>query len=350
MSKLFFASDYASGCHPLVLQRLTEANLCRSGGYGLDGFSESAREKIRRACRAPEADVFFLVGGTQANAAVIGCMLKPWQGVISADTGHVCGHEAGAIEAGGHKVLTLPHREGKLEAEAVRQCLARFRADEARDHLVEPGMVYISQPTEYGTLYSLRELEALSAVCRQAGIPFYADGARLAYALGCPENDADLPDLARLCDALYIGGTKSGALFGEAVVFPRHGTVPHFFTMIKQRGALLAKGFGAGLQFDALFTDGLYERIGRHGVAAAERIRAGLAACGYPLLLDAPTNQVFVILSTAQEEALRAEAEMTFWEALPNGRSVMRLAADWATKDEEIDLLLEAFRRCADLK
>ena len=350
MTKLFFASDYASGCHPLVLQRLAETNLCRSDGYGLDGFSESAREKIRQACRAPEADVFFLSGGTQTNAAVIGCMLRPWQGVVSADTGHVCGHEAGAIEAGGHKVLTLPHRNGKLEAEAVRRCVERFRADEARDHLVEPGMVYISQPTEYGTLYSLRELEALSAVCRQSGIPLYADGARLAYALGCPENDVELPDLARLCDAFYVGGTKCGALFGEAVVFPRHDTVPHFFTMIKQRGALLAKGFAAGVQFDALFTDGLYERIGRHGVSAAERIRAGLTVCGYPLLLNAPTNQIFVIFSPTQEQALRSEVDMTFWETLADGRSVVRLATDWATCDEDVDRLIETFRRFADLK
>ena len=350
MSKLFFASDYASGCHPLVLQRLTETNLARSAGYGLDDFSESAREKIRQACRAPEADVFFLSGGTQTNAAVIGCLLKPWQGVVSAATGHVCGHEAGAIEAGGHKVLTLPHRAGKLDAEAVRNCLEQFRADEARDHLVEPGMVYISQPTEYGTLYSLSELEALSRVCREAGIPLYADGARLAYALGCPENNVPLPDLARLCDSFYIGGTKCGALFGEAVVFPRPDTIPHFFTMIKQRGALLAKGFVPGVQFDALFTDSLYERIGRHGTAAAERIRAGLSACGYPLLLDSPTNQVFVILSPAQDEALRREVDMTFWEMLDDGRSVMRIAADWATADTDIVLLLEAFRRHASLK
>ena len=350
MNRLFFASDYASGCHPEVLKRLTETNLVRSAGYGLDELSESAREKIRQACRAPEADVFFLSGGTQTNAAVIGCLLKPWQGVLSAATGHICGHEAGAIEAGGHKVLPLPHREGRLEAETVRSFLARFRADESRDHLVEPGMVYISQPTEYGTLYSLRELTELSGVCREAGIPLYADGARLAYALGCPANDVTLPDLARLCDAFYIGGTKCGALFGEAAVFPRRGTVPHFFTMIKQRGALLAKGFVAGVQFDALFTDGLYERIGRHGVSAADRIRAGLTACGYPLLLNAPTNQVFPVLSPAQEEVLRGEAEMTFWETLEDGRTVMRLAADWATRDEDVDLLLEAFRRCADLR
>ena len=350
MNRLSFASDYASGCHPEVLRRLTETNLSHSAGYGLDEYSEDAREKIRQACRAPEADVFFLAGGTQANAVVIGCLLKPWQGVISAETGHVCGHEAGAVEAGGHKVLTLPQRDGKLDATSVRDCLERFRADEARDHLVEPGMVYISQPTEYGTLYSLRELTALSETCREAGIPLYLDGARLAYALGCPENDVTLPDLARLCDAFYVGGTKCGALFGEAVVFPKHDTVPHFFTMIKQRGALLAKGFVPGVQFDALFTDGLYERIGRHGVAAADRIRSGLTACGYPLLLNAPTNQVFVILSPTQEQALRSEVDMTFWETLADGRSVVRLATDWATCDEDVDRLIETFRRFADLK
>ena len=255
--KLNFASDYMEGAHPQILQRLLETNLEKTAGYGFDKYSEAAREKIRKACEAPEAEIFFLVGGTQTNATVIDALLCSYQGVIAAETGHISTHESGAIEHSGHKVLALPGENGKLSAETVRACLDTYRLDENRDHTVMPGMVYISQPTEYGTLYSLAELEALNGVCRAAGIPLYLDGARLASALACPENDAHLPDLARLCDAFYIGGTKCGALFGEAVVFPKKNTVPHFFTIVKQHGALLAKGRIAWMQFDALFTDGL---------------------------------------------------------------------------------------------
>ena len=324
--KLCFASDYMEGAHPAILKRMLETNLEHTAGYGMDPYSESAREKIRAACRASEADVFFLVDGTQTNATVIDALLRPWQGVVAAETGHIATHEAGAIEFGGHKVLTLPQREGKLSAADVAGCVDAWRRDNNREHTVMPGMVYISQPTEYGTLYSLSELEALSAVCREAGIPLYLDGARLAYALATPSNDAALPDLARLCDAFYIGGTKCGALLGEAVVFPRRGAAPHFFTLVKQHGALLAKGRVAGIQFDTLFTDGLYDAIGKSAIAAADRIRRALDEKGYAQAIPSPTNQIFVVLSPEKAKALSRRVEMGFWENLGDGRVVMRLA------------------------
>ena len=250
-AKLFFASDYMEGAHPLILKRLMETNLVHSAGYGTDEFSESARAKIRKACNAPDADIHFLVGGTQANATVIKSILRPYQGVIAAETGHVSTHEAGAIEAGGHKVITLPHKNGKLDADSIERCIQGYWDDANHEHMVMPGLVYISQPTEFGTLYSLEELTKISEICHRRNVPLYVDGARLAYALACPQNDVTLPDLARLCDAFYIGGTKCGALFGEAVVLPRHDFIPHFFTLIKQNGALLAKGRIAGIQFEA---------------------------------------------------------------------------------------------------
>ena len=340
MSKLNFASDYLEGAHPAILQRLLETNLAKSDGYGEDEYSEAAREKIRAACGAPKAEIHFLVGGTQANATVIDGLLRRWQGVLAAETGHIATHEAGAIEAGGHKVLTLPQRDGKLRAADVKAALDAWKGDDNRDHMVMPGMVYISQPTESGTLYSLAELEALSAVCRGAGVRLYADGARLAYALACPENDVTLPDLARLCDAFYIGGTKCGALFGEAVVFPEPGIAPHFFTVVKQHGALLAKGRIAALQFDALFTDGLYDAIGKTAIAAANRIRKALREKGYTLVMENPTNQVFVLLDRAQHDRLTAAATLSFWEQTDPEHTLMRIATSWATAEEDVEALI----------
>ena len=276
MNKPSFESDYTKGAHPLILEALQKANEVHSTGYGLDEFSESAREKIRQACGAPEADVFFLAGGTQCNAVMIDALLASWQGVIAAKTGHISTHEAGAVEFCGHKVLTLPGHFGKIYADELETYIKDFYADENFEHMVEPGMVYISQPTEYGTLYSLDELTAISDVCREAGILLYLDGARLAYALACPENDVTLPDIAAMCDAFYIGGTKCGALFGEAVVIPQKGLVPHLLTQVKQHSALLAKGFIPGIEFDTLFTDDLYLEIGRTAMHAADKIRAAL--------------------------------------------------------------------------
>ena len=337
--KLWFASDYMEGAHPALMARLAETNMEHCAGYGLDEYSESARGKIRAACEAPEADVFFLVGGTQANACVIDAVLRPYQGVMAAATGHVSVHEAGAIEYGGHKVLALPHEAGKVTAASIVECIEAWRSDVNREHMVMPGMAYISQPTEYGTLYSLAELEEISRVCRDNGVALYLDGARLVYALACDANDVTLADIARLCDAFYIGGTKCGALLGEAVVFPKHDYVPHFFSIVKQHGALLAKGRVCGVQFDELFTDGLYGRIGRVAIEAAERIRALLVECGYELVIDSPTNQVFVALDDAQLAALSERVEMGFMEKLPDGRTVMRFCTSWATRVEDVDAL-----------
>ncbi len=339
--RLHFTSDYMEGAHPLILRRLAETNLEQSAGYGEDTYTAAAREKIRAACGTPEADVFFLAGGTQTNAVLTGALLRPWQGVISARSGHISVHEAGAIEAGGHKVLALEHRDGKLSAETVRACAEEYRQDENRDHMVEPGMVYISHPTEYGTLYSLAELEALSAVCREYGMPLYLDGARLAYALACPENDVALPDIGRLCDAFYIGGTKCGTLFGEAAVIPKHGAVPHLFTMIKQRGALLAKGRIPAIQFDVLFTDGLYLEIGKPAIETAARIREALDRKGYEQAFPNPTNQILIVLDEEQAEALSPKVEMSFMERMPDGRILMRIATSWATTAADTDRLIE---------
>ena len=339
-TKLAFASDYMEGAHPAILRRLMETNMMKTPGYGADGFSESARRKIREACQAPSAEIHFLVGGTQTNATVIDALLRSWQGVVAASTGHIATHEAGAIEFGGHKVLALPQENGKITASSVLACVEAYRRDENRDHTVMPGMVYISQPTEYGTLYSLSELTALSDVCRAYHIPLFVDGARLAYALACPANDVTLPDLARLCDVFYIGGTKCGALFGEAVVFPKPDTAPHFFTVVKQHGALLAKGRIAGIQFETLFTDHLYEQLGKNAIAAADRIRAALLEKGYQLALDAPTNQIFVLLDPAQLANLSAKIEMGFWENTPDGKTIMRIATSWATQPEDVNRLI----------
>ena len=339
-NRLFFSSDYMEGAHPAILARLTEMNMVHSAGYGTDTFSEAAREKIRAACNAPEADVYFRTGGTRTDAVMLGTMLRPYQGVIAAESGHVSVHEAGAIEFGGHKVLALPQKDGKLSAAAVRNCLDSYWADANHEHMVMPGMVYISQPTECGTLYSLKELREISEVCRNGGISLYVDGARLAYALACPENDVTLPDLAALCDAFYIGGTKCGVLFGEAVVIPKHDFIPHLFTMIKQNGALLAKGFIAGIQFETLFTDDLYGKIGRNAIEAADRIRKALAEKGYTFAFPSPTNQIFIRLTKERAAALSEAVEMGFWENVGDSHVVMRIATSWATQAEDVDRLI----------
>ncbi len=339
-NKLSFASDYMEGAHPLILQRLLETNMRKTAGYGFDEFSESAKEKIRMACNTPEADIFFLTGGTQTNAVMIDALLRPYQGVVAAETGHISSHEAGAIEFGGHKVLTLPHHDGKISAESVGACIDSYWQDSNHEHMVMPGMVYISQPSEYGTVYSLDELTRLSDICRRHSIPLYLDGARLAYALACPKNDVTLPDLGRLCDAFYIGGTKCGALFGEAVVLPRRNCIPHLFTIIKQHGALLAKGRIAGIQFDVLFTDSLYAEIGRTAIEAADRIRRSLIEKKYHLAFHSPTNQIFITLDRETAASLSEKAEMGFWENTDDGRIVLRIATSWATRKEEVDAFI----------
>ena len=345
--RISFSCDYMEGAHPTILQRLIETNFAQMPGYGADDYCESAREKIRAACGAPNAEVHFLVGGTQTNATVIDALLRSYQGVVAADTGHISVHEAGAIEFGGHKVLTLPHRNGKISAEQIASLLCVYEKDVNHDHTVMPGMVYLSQPTEYGTLYSREELSAISALCREKHLPLYVDGARLAYALACPENDVTLKDLAELCDIFYIGGTKCGALLGEAVVIPQPGLIPHFFTIIKQHGALLAKGRLLGLQFDTLFTDGLYQRIGEAALRAAEDIRTALRANGYQLCFASPTNQTFCLVDREQMEKLREYVDFSQWEVYDEMHTIIRFATSWATKDEDVCTLCRILRDCA---
>lgn len=310
---LYFENDYCEGAHPAILQKLTETNFEKVPGYGTDPYCASAKEKIRAACACPEADVFFISGGTQTNAIVIASMLQRWQGVMAAATGHVAAHEAGAIEYTGHKVIALPAHEGKVCADDVRDWCATFYADENHDHMVFPGMVYISHPSEYGTLYTKAELEELHAVCQQYHMPLFMDGARLGYGLMAKGTDVTLADIAKLTDVFYIGGTKVGALCGEAVVFPK-GAPAHFMTMVKQQGALLAKGRLMGLQFDVLFTDDLYTRISKNAIDTADRLKEGLAAKGYRFYMDSPTNQVFPILENSQLAALEGKAKFGFWE------------------------------------
>ena len=339
MQLMSFASDYEEGAHPAILERLSQTNLQKTPGYGTDEYCAAARKKIRDACSCPEAAVYFLMGGTQTNATVIGALLRPYQGVVAAETGHICLHEGGAIEHGGHKVLPLPQKEGKLSAAEVERFCAAWKKDENRDHMVAPGMVYLSQPTEYGTLYSLEELIDLRAVCDRYALPLYVDGARLAYALACKSNDVTLQDLARLCDVFYIGGTKCGALFGEALVVPNPQLLPGFFTVCKQNGAVLAKGRLLGLQFDTLFTNNLYRSIGGAGIRAAERMRSAFLRAGYRLALESPTNQIFVLLENNEMERLAELVGFSYWESADPNHTVVRFASSWATTRDQTDRL-----------
>ena len=338
---LNFACDYLESAHPEVLQRVIDTNFEQTDCYGLDHWGRSAADKIRAASEAPEADVFFLVGGTQMNLTVIATMLRPYEAVVAAKTGHVSCHEAGAIEHTGHKVIELPQKDGKLSAEDVEACFSAWENDGNREHMVFPKMVYLSQPTECGTLYTLDELTAISKTAHRHGGYVYVDGARLLYGLAAEGSDVTLSDLARLTDAFYIGGTKAGTLFGEAVVFPKKNTVPHFFTMVKQKGALLAKGKLLGVQFDALFTNDLYRRIGEHADKAAERIRARLIEKGYEIVWPNKTNQTFIRLENKRAEALQRDVVMSFWERTDADHTIYRLATSWATKDEDVDALLK---------
>lgn len=333
-----FTCDYSEGAHPLILKRLADTNLVQEPGYGFDSFSESAREKIRSAIGIPDADVFFLVGGTQTNATVIDSLLKGFEGVMAVQTGHIAVHESGAIEFGGHKVLTLPSHDGKMDAGDLEAYLERFYADGAWEHMVIPGMVYLSFPTEYGTLYSKEELTRIRIVCQKYSLPLFVDGARLGYGLASDACDLTLPELAQLSDAFYIGGTKVGALCGEAVVFPRKAPA-HFFTTVKQHGALLAKGRLTGIQFDTLFTDGLYMKIARNAIERAMEVKRVFADMGIPFFIDSPTNQQFPILTKEQMDSLEGKVLYEVWETLPDGRAVTRFATSWATTPEQIEQL-----------
>ena len=334
-----FESDYIAGAHPKVIERLTETNLESHSGYGSDKYCESAKEKIKKAIGMDDAEVEFLVGGTQTNAVVISTMLQDHQGVIAAKTGHVSAHEAGAIEYTGHKVLELPGYEGKIHGDDLISFIENFYGDESHDHMVFPGMVYISFPTEYGTLYSRTELEEISRICHKYNMPLFIDGARLGYGLMCRQNDLTISDIAKLCDVFYIGGTKVGALCGEAVVFTKNNKPAHFLTSVKKRGALLAKGRLLGVQFDALFTDDLYFEIGRYAMDMAERLKEIFSAHGVEFFIDSPTNQQFVVLSNNQIEKLRKDFAFSFWEKKDEDHTVVRFVTSWSTKSEELDAL-----------
>ena len=335
---LSFESDYNQGAHPEILRRLCETNFETTSGYGADKFCDTAKEKIKAACEYQNAEVHFLTGGTQTNAIVIDSLIRPYDGVIAAETGHIATHEAGAIEYTGHKVLTIPQHNGKISPYELREYLHSFSIDENRSHMVQPGIVYISHPTEYGTLYTKAELTEISEICSSYSIPLYMDGARLGYGLASLDADLTLPDIARLCDAFYIGGTKVGALFGEAIVFTKNAP-KNFMTITKQHGALLAKGRLLGIQFDTLFTDRLYFEISKNAIEKSELMKEIFKEKGYSFYMETPTNQQFILLENSQMEALKEKVAFSFWERTDENHSVVRFATSWATTDEDIEQL-----------
>ena len=337
-----FENDYTTGAHPKLLERLLETNLEALSGYGSDSYCESACQKIRTVCSCPDADILFLTGGTQTNSIIISSLLKEYEGVLSAQTGHINTHEAGAIESTGHKVLSLPHTEGRIQPDLLEQYLQQFYQDANHEHMVFPGMLYISHPTEYGTLYSKKELTDLYRICQYYQIPLFIDGARLGYGLMSRDTDVTLSDLAALCDVFYIGGTKVGALCGEAVVFSKHNMPEHFLTMVKRRGALLAKGRLLGIQFDALFTDNLYFDISRHAIDMAQRLKEIFKENKIPFYLESPTNQQFVILENNQMEKLQKNIRFSFWEKIDENHTVVRFVTSWSTTQDDLSVLAQA--------
>lgn len=346
MIRASFESDYNNGCLPEILRRLSETNDEKSSGYGFDPYTERAKDRIRKACDMTEAEVHFLVGGTQTNATAIDSLLQGCEGVLSVDTGHINVHESGAVEAFGHKVLVLPGiAGGKMAASQIDDYMRKFLADETYPHMVQPGMVYITLPTELGALYSRKELADIYTVCQQYGLRLYVDGARLGYGLMAEGNDIDLPFLAHHCDVFYIGGTKVGALLGEALVYTNTRAPKYIFTIIKRHGALLAKGRVLGLQFDTLFTDDLYFRVSRHAIDMAQALRKVFAKHGLFLGIDSPTNQQFVILSKEQKQRLAEEIAFEIWEPLPNDHLLCRFVTCWATTEADIAALDEALKR-----
>ena len=333
---LSFENDYSEGCHPQVLEALVKTNLESLPGYGSDSYSEEAKKKIKKVLHNDDADIYFLTGGTQTNETIITSLLKPYEGVVAAETGHIAVHEAGAIENHGHKVLTIPSYEGKMKASDLNEYVATFYHDGNHEHMVFPGMVYISFSTEYGTLYTLEELKEISEICKQYKMHLFIDGARLGYGLMAKENDVDITDLSELCDVFTIGGTKVGALCGEAVVFTHDNAPEHFIPIIKQHGALLAKGRLTGIQFDALFTDGLYFKISAHAIHQANKLKKLLKDKGYQFYLDSPTNQQFVIVDNDKYATLLKDVRVSFMEKYDESHTVIRFCTSWATTDEQL--------------
>ena len=337
---ILFNSDYTEGAHPRILERLIETNLEQTTGYGEDAYCEAAREAIRKVCDAPEADVHFLVGGTQANFTVISSALKPYQGVLCADTGHINVHETGAVEACGHKVLALPGKDGKITAEQIRNAHDLHWSDESHEHIAQPKMVYISHPTELGTLYTKGELEEIGRVCRECGLYLFLDGARLGYGLMATGTDVTIADIAKICDVFYIGGTKVGALFGEAVVIMNPQLKPDFRYCIKQKGGMLAKGRLLGIQFLELFRDGLYFEIAKHAIDMAMILKEGLKEKGYSFFMDSVTNQQFILIEDEKLEKIREKYGVTYQQRYDETHSVIRLCTSWATTEENVRSLL----------
>ena len=333
-----FECDYTEGAHPKILEALSRTNMEQMSGYGFDPYTARAAEKIKAACGTPDATVTFFTGGTQTNMIVIDLLLQPFEGVIAPKTGHINVHEAGAIEFTGHKVLALPENDGVLDVDALESYLLTFYADATHEHMVRPGLVYLTHPTEYGTLYTKAQMQRVRALCDRFDMKLYVDGARLGYALGCPENDLTISDLASLCDAFSIGGTKLGALVGEAVVFPKEAP-KMLLSQVKRHGGLLAKGRVLGVQYDAFFTDGLYTEIGKEAIRHANRIRGILLEKGYPLAWNSPTNQQFIILSDAEAEKLRAFVGFDLWGRADEGHWIARFTSSWSTTDADVDEL-----------
>ncbi|MGI6608028.1 MAG: threonine aldolase family protein [Erysipelotrichaceae bacterium] len=338
---LYFSNDYSQGAHPEILKRLIETNMVSADGYGEDIFCVRAKEKIREAISNPDAEIFFLVGGTQTNMVVINSMLQKHQGVISADSGHIAIHEAGAIEFTGNKVLPIRHVDGKITSNDLKDYLETFYSDENHSHMVYPGMVYISFPTEYGTIYYKEELFSLHNVCKKYRIPLYIDGARLGYGIMAQDSDMTLKDIADNCDVFYIGATKVGALCGEAVVFTKNNVPVCFTTLIKKHGALLSKGRLLGVQFEALFTADLYLKISKKAIEMAEGLRKGLKEKGYRFFIENKTNQIFIIIDNEKLKKLQEKAVVSFWEKYDENHTVIRLATCWATEKEDVSKLLE---------
>lgn len=341
-----FECDYNNGAHPKILEHLITTNNQQSLTYGFDEWSESARKKIRKACGTPDAQIYFLNGGTQANMTIIDGCLHQYQAVIAAETSHINVHEAGAVEFTGHKVITLPSHNGKIQATDLSQYMDWFVHDESTEHLAQPGMVYITFPSEYGTLYSASEIEHIYNICHQYDLLLFIDGARLGYGLMSDEADVSLEFLASHCDVFYIGGTKQGALCGEAVVFPRKNAPMHFFSIVKQHGALMAKGRVIGLQFDTLFTDNLYFEIAKQAIEMAEKMKNLFITKGLKFALESPTNQQFVILTNEQMHRLEKKVQFTHWEPTTDGGMVCRFVTSWATTEKDLEILKEALDEC----
>lgn len=335
-----FECDYTEGAYPEILKRMLETNEEQSVGYGVDSYCDNAKDLIRKACKQECVEVHFLVGGTQTNTTVIASVLRPYQGVISATSGHIACHETGAIEATGHKVIALEGEQGKLSAQQVRQCYEAHYKDEAREHTTQPGMVYISNPTEYGTLYSKGELQELSKVCKECELPLYLDGARLGYGLMAEGYDVTLADIARLCDIFYIGGTKQGALFGEAVVVVNQALVRDFRYMMKQQGAMLAKGWLLGIQFQVLFETDVYFTLAKQANELASRLKKAFVEKGYSLYIETWTNQIFVIMKEKDLMRLRKEYGFSIWEQIDEEHIVVRFCTSWSTKEEHVKRLI----------